>query len=169
MGDPGARLFTSPLPQPTLSTSCFSHPPPPHPSPPPQVKKSDRARPRQLLGSIPSPPQSLPGPHRVPAPPAPILSPDDSHRCSGGLTAEATGVLSPPPPASLSVGGGGKRERKEREKERALRHPPTPPDWEKPAFPDLRPPGITQGSGKAAAPPPLGEVGPPGKPQRSAG
>lgn len=28
MGDPGARLFNSPLPQPTLPTSCFSSFPP---------------------------------------------------------------------------------------------------------------------------------------------
>lgn len=63
-------------------------------------KNQTHARPGQLLGFAPPPnPKSPRGPQRVPAPPAPalILSPDDSHRCAGGLTAEAT---EPPPPSA---------------------------------------------------------------------
>lgn len=100
----------------------------------------------------PAPHGLPPGPRRVPAHrlpthpphprPAPILSLYDSHGCAGGLTAEATG---PPLPSASR-------------RERDPRHPR---DWEKPALPSLRPPGIMPGSGKAAALPPLGEVGPP--------
>lgn len=148
MGDPGARLLTSPLPQPTLPTSCFSCFSL-NPSPPPSYKKkkkSDHARPRQLLGSEPCPPP----PARLPRaraasllPPAPILSPDDSHRCAGGLTAEAT---RPPPPSASR-------------RETAPLHPPT---LREAGPPRSKASGDHSGSGKAAALPPLGEVGPPG-------
>lgn len=122
MGDPGARLLTSPLPQPTLPTSCFSSFPPPHPSPSPpppppnsKKKKSDHARHWQLLGSSP-----LPHPYRLPRvraasrlPPALILTPDYSHHLAGGLTAEATGPPLPSAsqressPAPLRLGEAG--------------------------------------------------------------
>lgn len=109
-------------------------------------KKSDHARPRQLLGSDPCPPP----PARLPRaraasllPPAPILSPDDSHRCAGGLTAEAT---RPPPPSASR-------------RETAPLHPPT---LREAGPPRSKASGDHAGSGKAAALPPLGEVGPPG-------
>lgn len=71
----------------------------PSPSPPAPSKKKNQT----MLGigrcwtPRPHPPQASRGPGGVPAPPAPILSPDDSHRCAGGLTAEATG---PPLPSA---------------------------------------------------------------------
>lgn len=98
MGDPGAHLFTSPLPQPTLPTSCFSSCPPPQSSTTTPSKKNQTIL---DIGSCWAPlcafPPASPGPRRVPTPPAQILSPDDSHRCAGGLTAEAIG---PPLPSA---------------------------------------------------------------------
>lgn len=72
---------------------------PPNPSPTPPSQKNQTML---GLGSCwapcrAPPPRPPPGPRRVPAPPAPILSPDDSHRHAGGLTAEATG---PPLPSA---------------------------------------------------------------------
>ena len=84
---------------------------PPNPPTPPTTQKNQTVR---GIGSccaplpyLPPPPTAFPpGPRRVPAhrlspppPPtlAPILSLDDSHRCAGGLTAEATG---PPLPSA---------------------------------------------------------------------
>lgn len=89
-----------------------SHPSPQSSTTTPKSKKSDRARHRQLLCSTAAPPPltASPGPAPRPCspPPAPILSLDDSHRCAGGLTAEATG----PPLPSAS------------QRQRDPRHPP---------------------------------------------
>lgn len=115
-GTPEPISSSRPSPNPR-SQPLVSHPSP-QPSTTPKSKKSDRTRHRQLLcctASIP-PPRPLPalrpppGPRRVPAPSrfAPILSLDYSHRCAGGLTAEATG----PPPPSAS------------QRQRDPRHPP---------------------------------------------
>lgn len=76
-GPRSPSLHLTPPPTHALNLLFLSSSTPPHthPSPPPQVKKSDHARQRQQVGSIPSPPQPLLGPRRVPAPPAAILSP----------------------------------------------------------------------------------------------
>lgn len=101
VGDPRALLLTSPLPQPTLPTSCFSSFSPNPPSPPSKSKNQTMLS----IGSCwsphttppPPPPRPPRGPRRVPAPPALILSSDDSHHHAGLLTTEATG---PPPPSA---------------------------------------------------------------------
>lgn len=112
MGDPGAHLLISPLPQPTLSNLLLLILPPNPPPPPPSQKNQTVLGIGSCCAPLPRLPPSRPppGPRRVPAPPppAPILSLDDSHRCAGGLTAEATG----PPLPSAS------------QRQRDPRHPP---------------------------------------------
>lgn len=89
---------------------------PPNPPPPPSQKNQTVLGIGSCCAALPHSPRPLPalrpppGPRRVPAPSrfAPILSLDDSHRCAGGLTAEATG----PPPPSAS------------QRQRDPRHPP---------------------------------------------
>lgn len=141
----GGRAWGTPEPvsSPRPSPNPRSQPLVSHPSPPVHTttlklkkkKKSDHTRSRQLLSSAPCPSKTPPGPRRVPAPPAPILSPDDSHSCAGGLTAEATGPRRP-----------------QRLRGRALLHPPTLGEA---GPPGSKASGDHAGSGKAAALPPL--------------
>lgn len=88
VGDPGARLLTSPSPSPR-SQPLVSHSPPIH-----HYHPSQKIRPCLALAAVglrpPPPPRPPRGPHRVPAPPALILSSSNSHSCAR-LTAEATG------------------------------------------------------------------------------
>lgn len=129
MGDPGARLLTSPLPQPTLPTSCFSSFSPNldyHPQV--KKKKSDHTRSGQLLGSAPCPRPRLPRARAASLLPPHRSYRDDGQSCAGGLTAEATGPRRP-----------------QRRRGRALLHPR---HCEKPALPGLKPPGSTPVPGK---------------------
>ena len=137
MGDPGARLLTSPLPQPTLPT-LVSHPSPPILTTTLKLKKKKN----QIILDLGScwalrraPAQDSPGPAPRPCSPRTDLIADDSQSCAGGLTAEATGPRRP-----------------QRRRGRALLHPPT---LEEAGPPGSKASGDHAGSGKAAALPPL--------------